>query len=89
MNRKWFVNSSKLGGNQAMMNPVLGVPIEVHTEKKRHRIEKLILSDRWITVTEPEAVNGLAKAPKSSIYSQSLFLKDLSGGCQKCSLNMI
>ncbi len=33
----------------------------IHTNENRHRVEKLILSDRLVTVTELEAATGLAR----------------------------
>ncbi len=39
----------------------VGCPIVVHTDEKRHRVEKLILSNLQVTVTELKAATGLVR----------------------------
>ncbi len=41
--------------------PRAGHPIDVHTDKNRHLVEKLILSDHWVSVTKLAVVTGLAR----------------------------
>ncbi len=37
---------------ESIDDELCGNPIEVHTDKNRHRVEKLILNDHRVTVTE-------------------------------------
>ncbi len=58
--------------------PRAGCSTELHTHENRHWVEKLILSNHWVTVTELEASSaGFNEVSNSSIYSQTWFSKDL------------
>ncbi len=56
---KWYQQFT--GGWESMNGSHAGCPIEVHTDKNRYRVEKFILRDYWVIVTELEAATELVR----------------------------
>ncbi len=59
--------------------------IEMHTDKNKHRVERLILSDCWAIVTELEAATRLVRC---QIYQFIHELGSVIGVFQNCSLKI-
>ncbi|XKL64836.1 hypothetical protein PGB90_004922 [Kerria lacca] len=58
--RKWC-GVFKAGRESIEIEHRAGRSIEMHTEENRRLVEKVILSDRRVTISEVEAATGLAR----------------------------